>query len=250
MINACEAQFGVIDHNSSPEQAGYAWINHPLVDRLILTLRQQCDHVILFSHAGLEHYPIPQHAWRERYRHFCELGVDVVVGSHPHVPQGYEYWGSSLILYSLGNFIFSASRYRHLEAPSFAVILELAVGQTPQFTPIYHYQKDGVVQLAPLDKRVSIDGLCELLTDGYHHRHEQMSMAAFQHLRGSLLTSLLPGPGAASLSRTAKNICSVLLRRPLRNKDLQLLHLVRNESYHFAITHALASLLHLGDNNE
>ena len=28
MINACEAQFGVMDHFNRPTKAGYAWINH------------------------------------------------------------------------------------------------------------------------------------------------------------------------------------------------------------------------------
>jgi len=60
MINACEAQFGVIDYFHRTSSAGYAWINHPLVDRTIIALKEKCDFVIVFSHAGLENYSIPQ----------------------------------------------------------------------------------------------------------------------------------------------------------------------------------------------
>jgi poly-gamma-glutamate capsule biosynthesis protein CapA/YwtB (metallophosphatase superfamily) len=36
-----------------------------------------------------------------------EAGADLVVGSHPHVLQGFEFYRGKLIAYSLGNFIFS-----------------------------------------------------------------------------------------------------------------------------------------------
>ena len=38
------------------------------------------------------------------YRRYCEI-VDVVIGHHPHAPQGFEEYEGSKIFYSLGNFI-------------------------------------------------------------------------------------------------------------------------------------------------
>jgi poly-gamma-glutamate synthesis protein (capsule biosynthesis protein) len=35
-----------------------------------------------------------------------DAGADVVVGGHPHVTQGAEYYRGKLIVYSLGNFVF------------------------------------------------------------------------------------------------------------------------------------------------
>lgn len=90
IINACEAQFGVLDYYQSKTSAGYSWINHNQIDKNILQLKKECDFVLVFSHAGLENYNIPQKEWRERYKHLCDLGADVIVGCHPHVPQGYE----------------------------------------------------------------------------------------------------------------------------------------------------------------
>lgn len=37
----------------------------------------------------------------------CNAGADVVFGSHPHVLQSIEWYGKSLIVYSLGNFLFN-----------------------------------------------------------------------------------------------------------------------------------------------
>src|SRR3989344_1073453 len=40
------------------------------------------------------------------YVHWGELGIDLVIGHHPHVVQGLEMIENTLIVYSLGNFIF------------------------------------------------------------------------------------------------------------------------------------------------
>jgi len=69
-----------------------------------------CDLVLLTLHWGLEHefYPHPdQLAWASR---FAELGVDAIIGHHPHVIQAIEILhpendpGNSVpVIYSLGN---------------------------------------------------------------------------------------------------------------------------------------------------
>ena len=38
-------------------------------------------------------------------KYLSDLGVDIVIGSHPHVIQPMEYVGNTLVIYSLGNFI-------------------------------------------------------------------------------------------------------------------------------------------------
>ena len=38
-----------------------------------------------------------------------DAGADLVVGSHPHVLQGMEYYEGKPIVYSLGNFVFGSS---------------------------------------------------------------------------------------------------------------------------------------------
>ena len=42
-------------------------------------------------------------------RQMIDAGADLVVGSHPHVLQGIEYYEGKPIVYSLGNFVFGSS---------------------------------------------------------------------------------------------------------------------------------------------
>lgn len=87
IVNAAESQLGVLDYATKEDEAGYAWINHYKIDQLVVSLKEKCDTVIVFPHAGLEHYNIPQKEWRIRYQQLCDLGADAIIVSHPHVPQ-------------------------------------------------------------------------------------------------------------------------------------------------------------------
>jgi hypothetical protein len=46
---------------------------------------------------------------RARFRFLAENGADIVVGHHPHVLQGLEWFGNVPIAYSLGDFLFHNS---------------------------------------------------------------------------------------------------------------------------------------------
>ena len=104
VLAACEAEFGCFTEVCN--RGGYAWLNHHLLDDAVVELSRQVDIVILVARSGVEHVDIPLPEWRSRYKRLCDLGVDVVFGHHPHVPQGYEAYNQSLIFYSLGNFYF------------------------------------------------------------------------------------------------------------------------------------------------
>ena len=69
---------------------------------------------------------MPNPYTRERYLRFLELGADVVVGHHPHVPENYELFDNGkAIFYSLGNFIFDTDYQRvHLYTDT-GVLLKL-----------------------------------------------------------------------------------------------------------------------------
>ena len=43
-------------------------------------------------------------------KHLVSLGVQVIIGSHPHVLQPHCIHGNKLVAYSLGNFLFPPSR--------------------------------------------------------------------------------------------------------------------------------------------
>lgn len=241
MVNAGEANFGAIDHFQRASNAGYAWINHPEIDKLILHLKRECDFVLVFSHAGLEHYPIPQIEWRERYKHFCDLGADVVFGSHPHVPQGYEYYGDSIIFYSLGNFYFDSKNFRNKEDCSFGVLLKLSkTNRMMEFEPVYHHKQNGCVQLSPSDKQIDLQDLCLRLKTDYQKEYDEMSLAVYEKIKQELIISLMPIPYTGKLITSLRRTVSILLGRTQEfDKDLTQLHLIKNEANYFAARHAL-----------
>ena len=244
IVNAAEAAllFGVHDYFKN-DKAGHAWINNSLIDKTIIMLKQECDFVIILSHAGLEHYPIPQKEWRERYKHLCDLGADVVVGSHPHVPQGYEKYDDSLIFYSLGNFYFDSVRYIDKEDRSFSVWLDLDRGKPPKFKTVYHYKKNGLVNLAPIDKQVNLQKLCSLLGKKYSNIHDAMSLEAYEKIKRNLTLSLIPFPYDGKLKTSVRGLVSRLLgKRRKIDKTVLLLHLFKNEAYYYAAKHALEIL--------
>lgn len=63
------------------------------------------SYLIAYLHWGDEY--VSQNQYQERFAHeLIDEGIDVIVGSHPHVVQGIELYKEKPIFYSLGNFIF------------------------------------------------------------------------------------------------------------------------------------------------
>ncbi|WP_445620477.1 CapA family protein [Kushneria sp. Sum13] len=241
MINACEAQFGVLDHNAEPDQAGYAWLNHPAIDRMVIELKRECDFVVVFAHAGLEYYDIPQKEWRLRYQHLCDLGADVIVGAHPHVPQGHENHNGSLIFYSLGNFYFSnrpnpAAKKNY----SYAVKLGFEKGAPVRFTPVFHHTENDVVCLSPEDDRTDLARLDALLHEDYQRRYDEMSTAIYQkYIQPNQIRSLMGVPCDGTLKGSIKEVAATLLgKRRHLDKPVLGMHLMKNETYYYAARRA------------
>jgi poly-gamma-glutamate synthesis protein (capsule biosynthesis protein) len=81
---------------------------------------------VVVSHGGEEFTSLPSPYTRDRYLKFLELGADVVVGHHPHVPESYELFDDGkAIFYSLGNFIFDTNYQRVHLYTDIGVLLKL-----------------------------------------------------------------------------------------------------------------------------
>ena len=72
-------------------------------------LDQNCDYVVVYVHWGIERAEHPEEDQRAMGKQYIDAGADLVVGSHPHVLQGIEYYKGKPIIYSLGNFVFGSS---------------------------------------------------------------------------------------------------------------------------------------------
>lgn len=68
-----------------------------------------CDYLVVYVHWGVERDEKPQQYQRDLGKQIIDAGADLVIGSHPHVLQGIEYYNGKPICYSLGNFIFGSS---------------------------------------------------------------------------------------------------------------------------------------------
>ncbi len=87
-------------------RAGILWKSEELLED-IKKEKEAGYFVIANVHGGEEYQFSPTKKQREFYESLCDNGADVVFGSHPHVLQPSEWHGKSLIVYSLGNFIFN-----------------------------------------------------------------------------------------------------------------------------------------------
>jgi hypothetical protein len=76
------------------------------VTQTIKTLKQQVSFVLAICHGGLEYIPFPPPYVADAFRLVADAGADVVVGHHPHVPQGMSLYNGAPICHSLGNFVF------------------------------------------------------------------------------------------------------------------------------------------------
>ena len=106
IVNIGQREFGCSPEGRKP---GYAWFDSEYTEPMIKRAISECDYVIVVAHMGAEDWSIPLPEVRRVYRHFIDLGVDVVVGHHPHTIQGSEEYNQGVIYYSLGNFAFDGN---------------------------------------------------------------------------------------------------------------------------------------------
>ncbi len=69
--------------------------------------KETCDYVVVYVHWGIERENTPQDYQRQLGKAYIDAGADMVIGAHPHVLQGIEYYNGKPIVYSLGNYIFN-----------------------------------------------------------------------------------------------------------------------------------------------
>jgi len=73
----------------------------------IAIARANADWVIVYLHWGVEYATMRQQRQVDLAHLLIDSGVDILIGAHPHVLQGIEFYGNAPIVYSLGNFWFN-----------------------------------------------------------------------------------------------------------------------------------------------
>ncbi|QWF22045.1 CapA family protein [Nocardioides sp. LMS-CY] len=69
-------------------------------------LARRVDVVVVLPHWGTQYTHRPEPVQHQVARELARAGADLVVGGHPHWVQGAEQVGDTLVVHSLGNFVF------------------------------------------------------------------------------------------------------------------------------------------------
>jgi len=240
LLAACENEFGC-NFEESITRSGYAWLFHPRLEDEIIRLKKNVDKIVLIAHAGVEDIVIPIKEWRERYKRLCDLGVDVVVGHHPHVPQGYEQHDGSLIFYSLGNFYFDTPAFYETTDDSYSVILNFEKNKEINFDILYHKKINGKTTVVEsCDVNFSLTDLNHKLGKGYSNLNDETAIELYEkYYRNYYCLALDSNFSYLSL---LKNVIKKIIRKDKKNekdKALLLLHNIRIDSHRFTVQRAL-----------
>lgn len=242
LIAACENEFGCLYEKQ--DRGGYAWLFHDAIEDNIKTLKKECDFIILIAHAGVENIDFPIKEWRDRYKRLCEIGVDVVVGHHPHVPQGFERHKDALIFYSLGNFYFDTETFEDQSDDSYSVILDFNKNQPVDHKIIYHKKIHGQTCLVD-EQEVSFDlnALCDILHSKYDDSNNAISLKLFnQYYYNYYEQALESMPVNTNILKKIKWLVKRFLfsKDATDNKNLLLLHNIRIDTHRFVVQRALS----------
>lgn len=88
------------------DEVGILLANNPRFEEIIRNAKQQVDHLIISIHFGDEYKTKNNKRQETLAKKAVDAGAKIVIGHHPHVIQNTEVYKDSLIVYSLGNFIF------------------------------------------------------------------------------------------------------------------------------------------------
>lgn len=111
---------------AGPDKAGCLnWSDYDLIEARIREVKKTCRWCVIVSHGGEEFTSLATPYTRDRYLKYLEMGADVIIGHHPHVPMNYETVGDKLIFYSLGNFIFDTPYQRAQFNTQYGLLVKL-----------------------------------------------------------------------------------------------------------------------------
>ena len=91
---------------ASDDTPGVAGWEIEALESAVWQAREKYHVIIVIVHCGLEYIPAPPPYVYDAFDRLSAAGADLVVGHHPHVPQGMALLHGKPVFFSLGNFIF------------------------------------------------------------------------------------------------------------------------------------------------
>ena len=101
LVNVWPTDLTINDVNSDTEYQNYK----RQVKEDIEKVRDKVDVLMVAMHWGVEYTHEPTEYEKDMANYLAELGVDIVIGTHPHVIQPITWIDDTLVIYSLGNLI-------------------------------------------------------------------------------------------------------------------------------------------------
>ena len=106
-VAASRAEYTIYTPEATETEPGILWCYD--YTRFLESIREaaeNADYVIALPHWGVEHSTVLEDEQIYGAHAMIDAGADAVIGAHPHILQGIEYYEGKPILYSLGNFWF------------------------------------------------------------------------------------------------------------------------------------------------
>lgn len=158
----------------------YSWSDLDAIQNTINEIKAKCRWCIVVAHAGEEFTPLPSPYTRERYHKYLQMGADIVVGHHPHVPMNYETVGDKIIFYSLGNFIFDTDYQRSQHKTEFGIIVKLNFTENE-----FSYEPMGL-KIVRGEERIEKDELPPIFIDVQEEDYNLLSpLSAKMHIEAT-----------------------------------------------------------------
>ncbi len=155
---------------TATEPGIFRWDDFDLIQRRIDEIKSKCRWCVLVSHGGEEFTSLPNPYTRDRYLKFLEMGADVVVAHHPHVPENYELFDNGkAIFYSLGNFIFDTNYQRVHLYTDLGILLKLTFTEDKM-----EFDAQGI-RIVRGDERIDVAPLPDIFTNVPAEEYELLS---------------------------------------------------------------------------
>ena len=116
-------------------------------------VKDKVDIILVSMHWGTEYQTEPTEEQKRQANYLSSLGVDIIIGTHPHIIEPITYINDTLVIYSLGNFISAQSTNN-----DYNTMVELMTS-----VDIIKEEKDGKVT-------IKLDNLNNELLYNYYHK--------------------------------------------------------------------------------
>ncbi len=125
IFNSAEAEFSAV----TEDKYGACDNECGMFKDYLIEMKKSSDIQVAVFHGGREYARIPPPHTYQFYNRAASQGFTIVIGHHPHVPQGIQLIGKSFVAYSLGNLVFEPDYGKHDKMSSYGYAVKAKVSK-------------------------------------------------------------------------------------------------------------------------